>query len=108
VEFDGVIGVSKGVFFNSLGDLTVEYGGIISADGTGYAAATGPAKGTGSSGGGAYGGNGGGSTGGAANLYGLNISSPTEFGSGGVSAAGGGAIHIATLYGISLPICLFF
>ena len=82
------------------GDLTVDPGASILADGKGYGSDAGPGAGVAASGG-SYGGKGGGQSG---PLYG-SITAPTDLGSGGglvnagwgnraAGGAGGGAIHL--------------
>jgi hypothetical protein len=72
------------------GNLTVLANGMITVDGLGYAAATGPGGG---SSGGPYGGAYGGVAVGSSNTYG-SIFAPTNFGSGGGYGNGGGAIQL--------------
>jgi hypothetical protein len=70
------------------GNLTVLSNGLITVDGRGFGAATGPgAASSGSANGGAHGG----VSGGSSNTYGW-IMAPTNFGSGGGYDSGGGAI----------------
>ena len=90
----------KGVHITTIGDLTIEAGSAISADGKGYLGGSGPGVGgdSGRAGGGGYGGGGGvaGAVGGS--TYG-SISKPSDLGSGGGDSyvpggAGGGAIRL--------------
>ncbi len=77
-----------GVTLN-VNNLTVQSGGLVSADGMGYATSKGPGAGT--NGNASYGGLGGGSPDGSA--YG-SFATPANLGSGGTGGAGGGAIKL--------------
>ena len=98
-EAGGSVGnpYGRGIAINAT-SVTVDAGGSINADGTGFLGGTGPGKGNLRSGGG-YGGSGGQSTSGTAGRpYGSPVG-PTALGSGGHTAvtiptAGGGAIKL--------------
>lgn len=91
------ISVIGRAFINVVNDMTLGWYSVLSADGGGYALKKGPgAVATGSSVGGAYGGPAGGTgttTKGGTVLYG-DMVNPVDMGSGGSSAAGGGAIEL--------------
>ncbi len=91
---------SPGLDLTVAGDVTIDGGGVISADAKGYGAQSGPGQGTGAfygGGGGGYGGEGGGAGG---TNYG-SILAPVDFGSGGGNGgygpggAGGGIVRLS-------------
>jgi len=101
-----ITGLTTPLALTSSGDVTIESGGVINADGAGYTGGQGPGAGLffgGGGGGGGYGGYGGASVGkgGGGNYYG-STTQPADLGSGGGAGSpsfgrggsGGGAIQL--------------
>src|SRR6266545_172971 len=86
LDLNGNATTNTGVTINA-STITVNTGGMISADGTGYGIGAGPGSGTAGGAGGGYGGIGGGTGGGAA--YGF-VLQPVDLGSGGRTLPGWG------------------